>query len=482
MNSNNFFSALPNFINGVHTLQNELIMGAYVIAAAGLMIHTIHALVGKNLAVMFPTLVRLALVPIVIMTLQTWGDLLVTAVNGLVADVGGNGNGANVFQDYQNAVARKLGTAAAAANVNQSNLANVPLTEGDTSGGFTQPALTGVTLTDYGYEPPSSPNYDTNSANGIGAFPFDTAPGSLIANYSAALSPDMAAKYNLQPGQTFTITTTTGQVYNLQYADKTADYLTGRVDIYSPSGQLGGDNFSQQVSSINNGPVTAGQTGLASMMPNPGGSIGDQVLWAITLGLSWVAMGVQYLMTIAQQILYLIEIAISPLFIACLMVPALSYLATRYFMVLVGVCLWPLAWGICNLVTILLIDFAVNPTGNNVIGGLNTASVVTGPLAGIAALLVVAVWVIGSTVLAPVAIGILLGGGGSGAAAIFGATLGSAAMGAARMSAGPAASGAASMIGGIGGRDPSPVSTASGSRMNGGKSMFGRRPLDEDGL
>ena len=54
-----------------------------------------------------------------------------------------------------------------------------------------------------------------------------------------------------------------------------------------------------------------GQTGLGSMMPNPGGSIQDQVLWAFTFALSWVASAVMWLMNIVRQMLYLIEIAVS---------------------------------------------------------------------------------------------------------------------------------------------------------------------------
>ena len=107
-----------------------------------------------------------------------------------------------------------------------------------------------------------------------------------------------------------------------------------------------------------------GQSGITSMLPNPGGSIGDQVLWAITLGLSWAASAIMWLMQIAQQILYEIEIAISPVFVACLMVPALAHLAKRFFMILVGICLWPLAWAVCDLATKVLIDLAVNPSSN----------------------------------------------------------------------------------------------------------------------
>ena len=193
-----------------------------------------------------------------------------------------------------------------------------------------------------------------------------------------------------------------------------------------------------------------------------------------------------WLMTIAQQLLYLLEIAISPVFVACLMVPALTHLARRFFLILVGICLWPLAWAVCNLVSQFLINLAVNPTNNGILNDLNTASVLTGPLAGIAYLLVVAVWVIGSTIAAPVFIGILLGAGGGATAAVFGATLGAAAIGAAKMGSnavgGP--SGVAALVGSIGSNGSNgsaPISVQSSSRMNGATQTFAKRPMNEQG-
>jgi hypothetical protein len=90
---------------------------------------------------------------------------------------------------------------------------------------FTIQQPTGVTLNHYGYQ--SDPNQDTNSLNGIGAFAFDSSPGSLIPLQSAALSSDVVQKYNLQPGQQFTITTANGPM-TLTYADKTADWVQGK--------------------------------------------------------------------------------------------------------------------------------------------------------------------------------------------------------------------------------------------------------------
>jgi hypothetical protein len=250
--------------------------------------------------------------------------------------------------------------------------------------------------------------------------------------------------------------------------------LGDRIDIYDPNNELGGgNNFEQSVSSLNGGPVVQGQTGIGPLMPNPGGSIQDQILWAITLVLSWIASAIMWLMTIAQKLLYLVEIAISPIFIGFLMIPALTYLARRFFLGLVAIILWPLAWGICNLVSKALIDIAVNPSNNAGLGIAGAAALVSGPLAGLAYLIVVAVWVIGSTLLAPLFVSILLAtGGGTATAAIFGGTLGAALSQSVRTTSaaagGPA--GAVSFVAGIG--------SNIGSRMNGARQNFARRPIN----
>jgi F420-0:gamma-glutamyl ligase-like protein len=145
------------------------------------------------------------------------------------------------------------------------------------------------------------------------------------------------------------------------------------------------------------------------------------------------------------------------------------HLAKRYFMLLIGICLWPLAWAICDLVTKFLIDLAVNPSNNAGLGIPNVVGTLAGPLAGLAYLIVIAIWVIGSTVLAPVFIGVLLAiGGGTATAAIFGATLGAAVTRSVQTALATAGGvgGMAGVIGGIGSNGSAPISAQSASRMS----------------
>jgi hypothetical protein len=146
----------------------------------------------------------------------------------------------------------------------------------------------------------------------------------------------------------------------------------------------------------------------------------------------------------------------------------------------VAICLWPLAWAVCDLVTKFLIDLAVNPSSNAGLGTANAVALVSGPLAGLAYLIVVAIWVIGSTLFAPVFIGILLAAGGATAtAAAFGATLGSGANKAALIASGAlgGTGGVANLVGATGSNGTGYISPKSASRMNGPAQNYARRPM-----
>jgi hypothetical protein len=471
-------------VNGAHQIFNLLLPVAFVICVAGLLIYTFRAQGSHSYPEMMRGLVRVMIIALVIPELGSWGDLLMSGVNDLVSQTGG-GNGVNLIQAYQAAVARKLGTAAAAQNVKQATGFNAPAAP-DAGGSLATPQpINGVKITAYGY--PGDTNGDSNSAQGIGAFPFSSAPGSLIAGYSAALSPDQAQAYNVQPGQQFTVTTTGGQSYNLVYADKTDPSLTGRIDIYDPQQLLGNGNdnaFSQGVTSFNDGPVVQGQTGTAAMLPNPGGSMGDQILWAFALFLSWAAEGIMFLMRIVQQVLFLIEIAVCPLLLSLAMIPATAHIAGRYIMGLVAIALWPLGWALCNLITLGLLDLGVNSSNNTALGVTNTVGVYA-PLAGLGYLILLALWVIGSTLSAPVVIGRMLnvaGAGTTAVAAVFGATVGAAAANTAS-SAGRAVGGLPGAAVGVANMFPSEpgvMSVQSGSRMNGMRPNYATRPMETE--
>jgi len=404
MNTANFFQLIPDFLQGIHAVRGQLLIAAIAIAFGGFAVHLYHAQIQSNHNVAINAMVRMLLVVLTIFFIQDWGDTMVLAINSFNEALGTAGSGTNILEDVQQATARKLGTAAATQNLNQ----GISGLDTGQAGGFPQ-AGDGIKITDYAYPGDTTP--DPNSAKGSGAFPFSSAPGSLIPNYSAALTDAAAARLGLKPGQTFTVTSTTGQVYSLRYDDR-APETDDRIDIYSPGGELGGNNFEQIASSVNAGPQGAGPGALAAMQP-PVQNVGDFIVWAVALILSWVASAIMWGAQIASQILYLCEMAISPAFIAFLMIPALAHLATRFLLTFVSLTLWPLAWAIGNLVTKILIDLSINPTGNAALGGANVAGLVTGPLSGLGYFIGAACWIIFYTISAPLFIQYLfhLGGG-----------------------------------------------------------------------
>jgi hypothetical protein len=218
VNRVNALQIAPGFLDGVSRLHNSLQGVTLVLAFCGLMIVAIQALRTHDVSSIIGTLIRMAIAVVLLGLLGTWGGLLNDAVTGLMADLGwGATFPGGLATEYRNALLRRFGSDSVQA--------------GQSSGVQLQSTQGGVKITHYGYEKPGDPNYDSKSAEGIGAFDFDSAPGSLQAigaGRAAALSPDVAALYNVQPQQSFNVQLEGGQQITLVYADKTDPSLAGR--------------------------------------------------------------------------------------------------------------------------------------------------------------------------------------------------------------------------------------------------------------
>jgi hypothetical protein len=450
---------MPGFVSGANQLHNILVGATLVLAFAGLVVLVNQAFREQSLSSIWPTLARLIVVVVLTGSLIGWGNLLSGAVNDVISQMGISQLNGGVFTDYRNAVAQKFGSNSAAGAQGappSSNQVSAPV-EGDTSGGFS-PQVTGVKITHYGY--PNDPTPDSKSAQGIGAFNFDSTPGSLKPLYSAALSPDVAQQYNVVPGQEFTVGLANGSSMTLQYADSTASNLTGRVDIYDPSGTLSTDGMA--ITSINDGAITGNQAGSGGWISKITDSLTIGLLWPLVHLLSLIALGCMWLMVAVQQIFYIVEIAVSPIFIGFLMIPRLVGTATRFFCSLVAISLWPIGWAVSDLLTKALIDMSVNPTNNLGETAFGSAATFLGMW------VVLAIWVIGSSLMAPLLISVALMGGTSGLLTVFGATVGATAIkaaGSGRQAAVLAASAAGT-----------PISAVAASGMSAYRN-FARRPM-----
>jgi hypothetical protein len=78
-----------------------------------------------------------------------------------------------------------------------------------------------------------------------------------------------------------------------------------------------------------------------------------------------------WIMWLVQQVLKELCIAVSPIFLGCMLLPPLGQMAARFFTNYVAVCCWPIGWGIANLVTVALLNLALNPSNNTGLGALN---------------------------------------------------------------------------------------------------------------
>ena len=160
----------------------------------------------------------------------------------------------------------------------------------------------GVEITHYGY--PGDPDGDSNSENGIGNH-----SNQLVGGVSLAFSPDLISEYHLQVGQTVTVTMANGQVLTGRFDDTTADWLTGRVDIYDPNNTV---TFSgEAVTEIDGAPAAAGyDTGVAHspLTLFTTAAMGLDGLPAFLLGffvmvLCVIGMFLMWLMSLLQQML-----------------------------------------------------------------------------------------------------------------------------------------------------------------------------------
>ncbi|HLX72737.1 MAG TPA: hypothetical protein VKV04_24205 [Verrucomicrobiae bacterium] len=119
------------------------------------------------------------------------------------------------------------------------------------------------------------------------------------------------------------------------------------------------------------------------------------VLWIIGL----LASLLMFWAYIIQSIILNLGYALSPLLIGFMAIPALKHTGNRYVLNLTGVLLWPLGWGVAALVTQGILDFMTDPSFEY----FDPTSTLPDfqKTIGVAA---VGVWIIFSTIAAPVII------------------------------------------------------------------------------
>lgn len=119
---------------------------------------------------------------------------------------------------------------------------------------------------------------------------------------------------------------------------------------------------------------------------------------------------------IVQAFILYVGYALSPIFIGFLALRALSGIGTSYFLGLAGVMLWPLGWGCAAMLTDGLLDFMTDQTFLTAGISAGGAGYTFQNLIGLAAL---GVWLIFSTIAAPVIIQKAISSGAQAGAALL---------------------------------------------------------------
>jgi type IV secretion system protein TrbL len=84
-----------------------------------------------------------------------------------------------------------------------------------------------------------------------------------------------------------------------------------------------------------------------------------------------LGMLAMWIMWLLQQVLAEVCFAVSPIFLGCILLPPMGQMAARFFTNYIAVLCWPIGWGIANLVTVALLNLALNPSNNTGLGAWN---------------------------------------------------------------------------------------------------------------
>jgi hypothetical protein len=189
--------------------------------------------------------------------------------------------------------------------------------------------------------------------------------------------------------------------------------------------------------------------------------------------LGWIASAIMWWAYILQSAILFIGYALSPIFIGMLAFPSVEHLGRRYLLSLIGVMAWPLGWGVAGLVTQGVLTF------------MTDRSFLSSPLAGndlyslqnLMGLAFLGIWIVFSTIAAPVILQRSIETGSSAATELFG---GAFAAGRAAVAAGASTLATAGIGAGGAGLVPAGVvamavaaETVAGSALNSGGSLVG---------
>lgn len=125
------------------------------------------------------------------------------------------------------------------------------------------------------------------------------------------------------------------------------------------------------------------------------GSIGTAIAYALLWLFGWLAYGVEFVVNLVGDIFLSAGWALSPIFLAFFMIRPMAGVGLKYIIGLAAIVCWPFGWVLASVVTNAMLDAAATASllPVDVPGGTSVAPVLT--------VLLVGLWLIGSSLLAP---------------------------------------------------------------------------------
>ena len=130
-------------------------------------------------------------------------------------------------------------------------------------------------------------------------------------------------------------------------------------------------------------------------------SIMEALVSAVFLVLGWLASTIEWWAYILQSAILFIGYALSPIFIGMMTFPSVEQIGRRYLLNLVGIMAWPLGWGVAGLITQGMISFM---TDQSFLSSQSVGGDIGYSLQNLMGLAFLAIWIIFSTIAAPVII------------------------------------------------------------------------------
>jgi hypothetical protein len=144
-------------------------------------------------------------------------------------------------------------------------------------------------------------------------------------------------------------------------------------------------------------------------------SIMEALVSGVFMILGWFASAIEWWAYILQTAILFIGYSLSPIFIGMLAFPSLQQTGRNYLLNLVGIMIWPLGWGVAGLVTQGMIDFMTDQSFLSSSSAPNTLY----SLQNLMGLAFLGIWIIFSTIAAPIAIQRAITTGQSAASSLF---------------------------------------------------------------